>query len=648
MRNPVILCSSFLTTLAVVSLAPANTYYVSPTGTGSAGCTKSDPCSLDTANNSATAGDTVTLMDGTYKQQLVVKGAGTSSAWLTFQADDCATPIIEGTGIEQSTGEASIDQPTGVGSATSTYVRFVGIVSRGWNTGFGNGWTGTDTTTSNGNWEFKYCIADGNGRTGFTFFSAAGIHIQNSIASHNGMSTNHSWSSGITLYEAQGSSNLIEGSISFENMDGQKHTDGSGFIADEYSHNSSFINNIAFRNAGSCLRLTKVTGTKFLNNTCYHNAMDTSDSGPPDPSELYFTNDGTTNTTTGISFMNNVLVATGTGPGAKVIGSSGYAQPTSGWSNNITATGTVSNYFTSSDGTNPDFTPGSSLAGKGGSGGPSTDIGFDPKCITKGSVSVLGTYTKGSWWQYSVDLDYIKSIGGVQKCFNPKSRSGNDVGAYASGTITKATPCQPSTGGSASTTGGASGAGGAATGGKAGSTGGANATGGSGAITTGGSKATTTGGAPTTSAGGGTKATGGAGNPGGGTTQKASTGTGVVIIGAGGSSGGNNTGGVYSSSPGVGGVTSAPTSTNPVGSTGGSGGTPNSNIGGVVSSVGGAVSPSSTAGNDTSVTNNSGNSTQSGGCGCRVAGQSNRSNTLAGVALLGFALLRSMRRRKAS
>ena len=40
-----------------------------------------------------------------------------------------------------------------------------------------------------------------------------------------------------------------------------------------------------------------------------------------------------------------------------------------------------------------------------------------------------------------VDIDYIKSIGGVSRCFNPKTRLGTpDVGAYRPGTVTTAMP----------------------------------------------------------------------------------------------------------------------------------------------------------------------------------------------------------------
>jgi MYXO-CTERM domain-containing protein len=576
MKKTIAVCLPMLGMVAFTSSVEAATLYVSPTGTAITGCDRSARCDLASAASTAAAGDTVILMDGVYNTQLVVTNSGTSSAWITFQADECATPIIEGAGV----GPMDTNQDTGVGSATASYVRFIGLVSRGWSTGFGNGWTGTDTTTSNGHFEYQYCIADGNGRTGFTFFSAQGITLQNSIAAHNGSSQVESWSSGITLYEAQGSAgdSVIQGNVSFENMDGQQHTDGSGFIIDEYSNGATFLNNIAFRNGGSCLRLTKSSNCSFINNTCYHDAQDTQDNGPTNPSEIYFTNNDSS-TTTGVSFMNNVVVATGTGPGAMAV----YNQPTSGWSNNQVATGTVS-YFTSADAT-ADFTlaASSTLAGKGaaGAGVPTNDIGFDPKCITNHPPTMVGSIAKGSWWQYSVDVAYIQKIGGVAKCFNPKSRSGTpDIGAYANGAVTASSgTCIPSVTGTAGS-GGATGAAGNSAGGV--SAGGANSAGG---VSAGG-----------TSNSGGATSSGGTVATFGGSSNKAS--------GSSGTSTGSSAGG--SSNTG-----------NPMA------GSPNAN------GTGGSAGDSKS------------------GCSCGVAGQSTRSSSEVAFGLLGLAMLGLKRRRRA-
>ena len=183
-------CSALVAAVALARPADAATLYVSPTGTAATGCTtRANPCSLANAAAAAVAGDTVVLMDGLYKQQtLWPANSGTASAWITFRADDCATPILEGAGVGP---DVNNPDDVGVYSKTAEYVRFVGIVSRGWNEGFGNGWAdGVDSTAvSNGHWEIEYCASYSNGRTGFTFFSASDFHLENSISAHNGSNT---------------------------------------------------------------------------------------------------------------------------------------------------------------------------------------------------------------------------------------------------------------------------------------------------------------------------------------------------------------------------------------------------------------------------------------------------------------------------
>ncbi len=394
-------------------------------------------------------------------------------------------------------------------------------------------------------------------------------------------------------------------------MDAEKHTDGSGFIVDQSSHAATFVNNIAFRNGGSCLRLTLSKNTTFVNNTCYHDAQDTADDGPPNPGELYFTQESTNSTITGVNFKNNVLVATGTGPGAAP---GVYNQPTSGWANNVLKTGSVT-YFTGSDGANADFTLASGatdLIGKGGTGTgvPTTDAGFDPKCVTKKAITPIGMMATGSWWQYSIDIDYIKSLGGVAKCFNPKARSGTpDIGAYANGAVTKTTAaCVPTVRPPTPTGSGGMGAGGAGTGGTTTAAGGVAGTGGS---STAGIGAVI----------GGMSSVGGA------------TGSGAAAATAGTPSLGS--GGVPSGTAG-----GAPTGTGGATSTG----TGGSAHAGAAATAGGSTSTGNT-GNGSSGT--SGDDKASSGCGCRVAGDSSRSASLAGLGLAGLALLVFRRRRQA-
>ncbi len=659
MRQPIVLACPFLCTLLVASLSQAATYYVSPDGTATADCTTRDnPCELTAGVALAQAGDTVIVMDGVYTTQLSVPNSGTAEAWITFQADECATPIFEGVGDDGD------NQPTGIGSQTETYLRFIGLVSRGWNAGFGNGWA-EEGETSNGHFEYHYCIADANGRTGFTFYRAKGIHIRNCMSAHNGSSTLHSWSSGMTLLESDSSSGggdqaLIEGSVSFENADFERHTDGSGFIVDEGAHGAILVNNVAFRNGGSCFRLTKSSRTTFINNTCYHNAQDSQSTGPTNPSEIYFTNPSSQGTHDGISFLNNVLVATGVGPGAEPVAN----QPTSGWSNNVTATGQV-NYFTAPDGSNPDFTPAAAatdLIGRGATGNnvPTDDVGFDPQCIIKATPTAYGAYTNASWWEYSINYEYIQRIGGPAKCFTPRPRTGTpDIGAYLNAAApTNAPECvpsfggTPSTGGSAGTAGfednqGGTSAGGISEGGtsQGGGPGTGGASGSAGTLTTGG--APDAGGVP--GLGGSDPGIGGIADMGG---SFASGGTGPLDVGGGPSAGGM---------PGVGGITgsggavaaggqpalggSGPSAG---GASTGAGGNPLTATGGQTTPGGStAVAGAATAGTagDPAVVSKA--SPDDGGCSCRVHDSTPSRVSWATMGLLGLALL-GLRRRRVS
>ena len=607
MRQPLVLGSALLATLAFTSSAGAVTLYVSPTATATCGCTSRDmPCTLGAAASMVMPGDVVKLMDGVYHESLYLTDvSGTESAWITFEADECATPILEGPG---SPPDDPDDQSGGVGSSTAEYVRFRGIVVRGWNIGFGNGWAdGVDSDrVSNGHWDIENCISYANGRTGFTFFSAPEFHLKNSIAAHNGSSTVHSWSSGVTLYEATGTV-TVEGTVSFENTDRQKRTDGSGFIVDEQSNNVLLVNNIAFGNAGSCFRMTDSSGTKFINNTCFHNSQFGSlATGPSNPSEIYFTNGGITQQN--VMFLNNAIVGTGMAPaGSQPI----VNKPSSGWMNNVEMTGNVT-FFTDPTGTNPNFVPKegeTTLTGKGatGNGAPTVDGGFDPKCIVKRTPQLVGQIAAETWWQYDVDIDYIKSIGGVASCFNAGNRATPpEIGAYKAGAVTTqpVNMCTPQTTGSG---GAATNCGGAGAGGDAGT----GATG-AGATGAGGSSGGTAPVAGSTSAGGSVST--------GGTAPTAGTAPAAGSTGVAGS---------------------AP-------ATGGSAGQP---AGGAPSSGGAVPTAGSVATAGTTDPGGSGDAPEAAaddsGCGCRVAPHSEPLESFTAFGLLGLSALALQRRRRA-
>ncbi len=206
------------------------------------------------------------------------------------------------------------------------------------------------------------------------------------------------------------------------------------------------------------------------------------------------------------------------------------------------------------------------------------------------------------------------SAGGSSTAGGAKATGGSSTagGAKATGGSSTAGGAK-ATGGSGNATGGA-----VATGGSGNSPGGAKATGGSassagGAIVTGGTMSVSaTGGTNAVNATGGRVSTGGANNLTGGAVSV--TGGSVSIGGANGAGGQLGTGGALA-------------------------------VGGVYSSGGSAATTQApTTTTDTSPTN-TGDTSNSGGCGCRVAGEPSHSKSLAIFGALGLLILRTARRR---
>jgi hypothetical protein len=390
---------------------PAGTSYIaSASGSGST-CTVASPCSANTAIGKLKAGQTAYLRGGTYSG-LQISNSGDTTGSITIAAYPCELPIVNAGGV----------------GISGTYVSIQGIVSRNTASGFGNKWTGGGTTNSNGHIEFINCIADMNTANGIAFRSAVGVHIKQSIVAHNGNSTTASWSSGVDLFGAQGTyqDNIVEQTVAFENVDMQEHTDGSGFIVDDIGTGATFVNNIGFRNGGSCIRLTTSTNTHIINNSCYGDGLDPAATGPSTPDEIFFSS---SQTTSGAVLYNNLAVATGTGGDTQAIfGANGATS-----ANNVTNNKNTITDWVDAAGTNPDFHLSATAMDAIGKGttteAPAMDIGFDPKCITKTPPTGTGVQ---SWWIYSIDYTYITNIGGVAQCFHPKARTGTpDIGAYA-------------------------------------------------------------------------------------------------------------------------------------------------------------------------------------------------------------------------
>ena len=533
--------------------ANATDYWVGPPGAPNGSGTQASPFSTIRAGaQAAQAGDTVYIHGGTYSESVSPPRSGTASAWITYSAAPKELPILDGNG----TGGSAF------GNGTAQYIRVVGIAARRWNSGgFGNGWV-NNTGQSNGNWQFINCIADNNGINGMAFYNATGLLIDESIVAHNGNQM-PSWSSGVNLFHLSGdaTTNIVRRTVAFENIDiTTSHatpagaTDGSGFILDILDRTGGgalFENNLGFRNGGSCIRINTI-GAVLVNNTCFNDGLNPIDSAPAAPGEIFFSSGNL-----GAVMINNLLVAGGYNNMMTAAAPQGNVPTGQSLLNNVTlnSTGALpATPFTNSAGI--DFslvaTSASAEIDKGSTMDlPSTDIGFDPKCVTTDAskaAALVGTAV--SWWSYYIDYTYVSSVGGIAGCFHPAVRpqgNGPDIGAYESGGLLSDAGAGSSGGSSSGGGGGLDGGSGAKGDAGAGSSGGASASsGGSG----GSSGAGSGGGSGGASSGGSNSGSGGSGGGSNGGSSGSSPGSSNGSGGSATSSGSGGSGGAIGGMPG--------------------------------------------------------------------------------------------------
>lgn len=426
---------SFACTTLLPSAAFAADYFVSPDGDDANKGTESKPFltlrrGVDAASQ---PGDTLWLRGGVYEvtdtweNQLNLRYSGTADNPITIRNYPGELPILDGTGLREE--GASAVEPVPPTEVPVEHIRVIGLVARNWGTsGFSNGWHGNDPNLSSSNLTFINCIADNNGVNGFSFTGGENLYMEGNIILHNG-NLLPAWSSGVSLLEAHGE-NFIIGNVSFENADisrptpqeSVRATDGSGFIADEQTSHAYFANNIAFRNGGSCFRVTLSSGVTIINNTCYQNGQDSALSYND---EIYLSEQQSGN---GTSIYNTIIVNGRTA----VWGGNGIAQGNPTRQNNLDSN--AASVLADPGAGDFQINAGSTAVDGGGNSNyaPDTDVGFDPKCIK----SVTPEPGWLSYWTHAVDYEYVASVGGVAGCFSPRERiSGNgiDIGAYESG-----------------------------------------------------------------------------------------------------------------------------------------------------------------------------------------------------------------------
>jgi len=101
------------------------TYYVSPSGSDSSPGTEAQPWqTIQKAEDTLVAGDTVYIRAGTYNERVVPQNSGSAGNYITYSAYPGETVIIDGTGITEGNDGVVVSQ---------SYIKLEGLEVRNWN-----------------------------------------------------------------------------------------------------------------------------------------------------------------------------------------------------------------------------------------------------------------------------------------------------------------------------------------------------------------------------------------------------------------------------------------------------------------------------------------------------------------------------------
>ncbi|MFD7986158.1 nitrous oxide reductase family maturation protein NosD [Kitasatospora indigofera] len=441
---PVALAAALLTAPVSAQAAPAHpggSYFVAPGGSATNPGTLTRPfANINQFMAVARPGDTVYVRGGTYTiGETYLSKSGTAGHDITIRNFPGETPVLDGGG---TSGVAFFFGEAFQGAGNGSYVTIDGFVIRDyWRSGINIGCCTLDGTVYKNvsHVTVRNNVIDRTGQNGITFMGASDITVEHNLVGRTGWDpTTGSWSSGINMFAMYGTDNLVNGNVTYHNVDvSDHHTDGNGIIVDETWGNGgvTITNNVAFENGGSGIQLTNSGKATIVNNTVYENSRE--------PSYIIGG--------TGIGFWgplavdhdivrNNLVQQTaGTGLRASepftdsvladndISGQDGYRQP----------------QF--ADPEHADFrlrrtSPGVDAGGR--TDAPGDALGFDPGALLRTTEN-----QPMPWYRYAPDFTYITRPGGVARLFHSGHRplgTGVDQGAFE--TVGPARPPVPPAG----------------------------------------------------------------------------------------------------------------------------------------------------------------------------------------------------------
>src|SRR5881296_3682162 len=280
------------------STASDCTLFASPSGSSSnSGTSASSPKSFSSAAAASGPGSVVCLLGGTYSlsSSFSPPTSGSPSSWITYKNYD-STPVNF---VWSGGSNASAMFYIGGGSFPSgpAYLEFRGLNLNG-NTNAADGFF----CRGSHHLRFISNSISNTGGSGIASIDCDYLTSDHNLINHNGFIPSgtanpqwYSWTSAISYNSNQwfdnypGFHNIISNNIISGEVDqSTHHTDGNGIILDLSSGSydpatantppALILNNVVYGNGGRCIVAYVVTNFWIVNNTCFKNDLDTSES----------------------------------------------------------------------------------------------------------------------------------------------------------------------------------------------------------------------------------------------------------------------------------------------------------------------------------------------------------------------------------
>jgi len=280
------------------STASDCTLFASPSGSSSnSGTSSSSPKSFSSAAAASGPGSVVCLLGGTYtlSSSFSPPTSGSPSSWITYKNYD-STPVNF---VWSGGSNASAMFYIGGGSFPSgpAYLEFRGLNLNG-------NANAADGFFCRGSHHLRFISnsISNTGGSGIASIDCDYLTSDHNLINHNGFipagTANpqwYSWTSAISYNSNQwfdnypGFHNIISNNIISGEVDqSPNHTDGNGIILDLSSGSydpatantppALILNNVVYGNGGRCIVAYVVTNFWIVNNTCFRNDLDTSES----------------------------------------------------------------------------------------------------------------------------------------------------------------------------------------------------------------------------------------------------------------------------------------------------------------------------------------------------------------------------------